>query len=213
MPSGLSKAEMQKIVLTGIGAVVAMLVVFQFITVPSLRKSGELTKEISKARENLKRAEGLIANRAKLESQLLELQKKWKDYEFAFPNYSEMPDILQLISNIAGEARIKIIKLEPIRTERLQKPDAMKVEKKPPQVQAKQDLSKTKSLLFDEIPIKIEARGSYHALGAFIDRIETGRNVMSVGSLEIDSNSDDRFNHNIKLLLIAYVTVEEPAVK
>lgn len=206
-PLKLSKEEMEKAVLTGIGVFVFVIVLIQFVTVPSLRKLGELNTETGRLRENLKKSQSLIANKSQMESRLAVLQQKLKDYKTALPPYSDMPNVLQNISNIASGAKVKIIKIEPLKVEQ-QQAGALIPESAAVKPQARADAGRT-GLLYTEIPIKIEAKGGYHALGKFINDIETSKNVMAIGDLEIEAGSDDIFNHSARLLIIAYVLREE----
>lgn len=209
-PLNLSKSEMEKLVGIGIGVVVAVFVLIQFVTIPSIRKSGELNKEIIKLKEDLKKSEILIASVPQMQNRLAVGQQKLNDYQTALPLRSEMPNILQDISGVAVESRVKLLKIEPLRSEKQAMPAA-----KPPAAkqEAKKDLSKTTQPIYAEIPIQIEARGSYHALGEFINRIETAKNVMSVADVDIERDSDDMFNHDARLLIIAYVLREETPAK
>ncbi|MDP3787568.1 MAG: type 4a pilus biogenesis protein PilO [Candidatus Omnitrophota bacterium] len=206
----LSKAEMEKTLLMGIGVFVFVIALLHFVTVPSLRKLGELNTETVKLRENLKKSQSLIANKSQMESRLAVLQQKLKDHKTALPPYSDMPNVLQSISNIASGAKVKIIKIEPLKVEQQQGAIAPRSAVVKPQ--AKLEAGKG-GLLYTEVPIKIEAKGGYHALGKFINDIEASKNVMAIGDLEIEASSDDMFNHNARLLIIAYVLREETPAK
>lgn len=214
-PLNLSKSEMEKMVLMGIGVVVFVFLLLQFVTVPSIRRLGELNKEIIKLRENLKKSETLIAGKPQMDSRMAVLQQKLKDYKSALPPYSDMPNILQSISDIASESKVKITKIEPLKAEQQQTgavvnpPSPASTLGKP---QEKPVPSKTE-LLYTEMPIKIEAKGGYHGLGRFINDIENAKNIMAIGDLEISSNSDDIYNHNVRLLIIAYILREEMPAK
>ena len=209
-PLKLSKEEMEKAVLIGIGVFVFVIVLIQFVTVPSLRKLGELNAGTGRLRENLKKSQSLIANKSQMESRFAVLQQKLKDYKTALPPYSDMPNVLQNISNIASGAKVKIIKIEPLKAEQQQ--GAIVPGSAVTNPQAKPEAGKG-GLLYTEVPIKIEAKGGYHALGKFINDIETSKNVMAIGDLEIETGSDDIFNHNARLLIIAYVLQEETPAK
>ena len=180
------------------------------MTAPSLRKLGELNTETGRLRENLKKSQSLIANKSQMESRFAVLQQKLKDYKTALPPYSDMPNVLQNISNIASGAKVKIIKIEPLKAEQQQ--GAIVPGSAVTNPQAKPEVGKG-GLLYTEVPIKIEAKGGYHALGKFINDIETSKNVMAIGDLEIETGSDDIFNHNARLLIIAYVLQEETPAK
>lgn len=204
-PLNLSKSETEKMVLKGIGVVVFVIALIQFVTVPSLRKLGELNTETGNLRENIRKSQSLIANKAQMESRLAALQQKVKDYKAALPPYSDMPNILQDISDIASESKVKIAKIEPLKAE--QQGAAASVNG-PGRPQEKAVSGKTE-LMYIEMPIKIEARGGYHALGKFINDIENAKNIMAIGDMEISSDSDDMHNHNVRLLVVAYILREE----
>src|SRR3989338_7073573 len=102
-PSNISKSDLKKITLIGIAA---------FIVVFSLKK------EIVKEQETLKKDQALVASKSQLQARLASMQGKLKDYEKALPPYREMPNILQKIAEVAYESKVKIIKIEPLRTEK-----------------------------------------------------------------------------------------------
>lgn len=205
-PLNLSKSETEKMVLAGIGVVVFVFALIQFVTVPSLRKLGELSAETGKLRENIRKSQSLIANKAQMDIRLAALQQKVRDYKAALPPYSDMPDILQDISDIASESKVKITKIEPLKAEQQQGAAAPANGSGKPQEKA---ISGKTELLYTEMPIKIEARGGYHALGKFINDIENAKNIMAIGDLEISANSDDMYNHGVRLLIVAYISREE----
>ena len=190
------KDDLEKIIFIGIAAVVFVFSLIQFGMVPSFRKLGALKKEIIKEEDTLKTDQALVASKSQLQTRLTSMQGKLKDYEKALPAYREMPNILQKIAEVAYNSKVKIIKMEP-----LQKPAA------------KPDAAKKPAAIYTEIPIQVEARGGYHALGEFINGIETSDNIMSIGDIEIKANFDDMQNHNAKFLIVAYVLREETPLK
>lgn len=210
-PLNLSKPGTQKAVGIGIGAVVLLFVLVQFITVPSIRRSAELKKEIIKLKENIKRSETLIANVPQMQSRLSAAQQRLNDCRTALPSRSDMPNILQNISNLAIDSKVKLLKIEPLRSEKQEV--ATSTSKTPATKQDKQDTVKPVQPIYVEMPIQIEARGNYHALGEFINKIETAGNVMSVADIDIEGDPGDMFNQDSRLLIIAYVLREEAPAK
>jgi Tfp pilus assembly protein PilO len=164
----------------------------------------KLNKDISKERGDLKKADVLIKSKPQLEKRLAALNEMLGEYEDAIPPNSDMPNILQEISGFASETKVKISKIEPLRSEK--KAEAPKVAKgKQP---ARQEVDKKPKPIYTEIPVQVEAKGGYHAIGEFINRIETADNVMSIGDIEIRANSDDISNHSARLLIMAFVLSE-----
>lgn len=201
MATILSKAEKEKAVFFIIIAVLIIVALIQFVTRPAVRKLGNLNRQISQIRENLKKSESLIARKSQIENRLNSLQAKLEDFKLALPPRSDVPDILQNISRLAGESKVKILKIEPIKLER----------KSPPPIlpQVKQPVVQAPPSIYTEIPIIIEAKGGYHALGEFVNKIEGAKNLMSISDLEIESNTDDMYRHNIRLLIVVYLLQEE----
>ncbi|MDD4879327.1 MAG: type 4a pilus biogenesis protein PilO [Candidatus Omnitrophica bacterium] len=203
------KADLEKMVLIGIAGFIIVLSLIQFAMVPSFRKLGELKKEIIKEKETLKKDEALIASKSQLQARLAAAQERLKVYENAMPRYSEMPGILQKIAEVAYENKVKIIKVEPLRTD---KSEPAKPKAAPAKPGAKPEAKKPASI-YMEIPIQVEVKGGYHALGQFINGVETAVNIMSIGDIEINANPEDMQNHNARLLIIAYVLREETQSK
>lgn len=207
-PARIPKEQMEKMVLIGIGVAVVIFVLIGFVTVPLTGKIGKLNKEIIKERDDLKRAEILIKSKTQLESRFEALNEKLGEYEKALPPHTEMPNILQEIAGLASETKVKISKIEPLRTEK--QPENVKPAKKVAGKQpVEQDTSKKPKTIYTEMPIQVEARGGYHALGEFINRLETADNIISIGDIEIRANSDDIYNHSATLLIVAFVLKEE----
>jgi len=206
------KDDLQKIILIGVAAVVFIFSLIQFGMVPSFRKLGALKKEIIKEKETLKNDKALVASKSQLEARLASMQERLKGYEMALPPYREMPNILQKIAEVAYASKVKIIKIEPLRTEKPAEAAKAKAAA-PAKPGAKPEPPKTPATIYTEVPIQVEAKGGYHALGEFVNMIETSDNIMSIGDIEIRANSADIQNHNAKLLVIAYVLRQEAPAK
>lgn len=206
------KGDLEKIILIGVAAAVLVFSLIQFGMVPSFRKLGALKNEIIKERETLKNNQALVASKSQLQARLASAQERLKGYEMALPPYREMPNILQKIAEVAYASKVKIIKIEPLRIEKPAEAAKARVAV-PVKPGAKPEAPKKPAAIYTEIPIQVEARGGYHALGEFINMIETSDNIMSIGDIEIRANPGDIQNHNAKLLVVAYVLREEAPAK
>ncbi|OGX29747.1 MAG: hypothetical protein A3F87_03545 [Omnitrophica WOR_2 bacterium RIFCSPLOWO2_12_FULL_51_24] len=211
-PSNISKSDLKKITLIGIAAFIVVFSLIQFAMAPSFRKLGSLKKEIVKEQETLKKDQALVASKSQLQARLASMQGKLKDYEKALPPYREMPNILQKIAEVAYESKVKIIKIEPLRTEKPAEAAKAKVAA-PVKPGAKPEAPKKSAAIYMEIPIHVETKGGYHALGEFINKVETSDNIMSVGEIEIKANTADIQNHSARLSIVAYVLREETPAK
>lgn len=197
----LSKDEKQKVIGISIAAVIFLFVVLWVVTIPSVRRWGELNRQISEIRQKLKKSESLIANAPQLQNRLVSMKQKLEEYKSVLPLYSDMPDILQNISLIATASKVKLLKIQPLRAEKLPSGSA----KGGKNIPSEEQTDDTRQLLYEEIPIQIEAKGGYHEIGSFINKVEIAKNVMSVADIEIEADTNDIFTHNARLLIIAYV--------
>ncbi len=201
MPKAFSRAGKEKAISIIIISVLIIFIVFQFIMRPSIRTLKDLNQKVLRVKEGLKNSESLLARKSKIEGEFLSAQARLEELKLTLPLRSEMPNVLQEISRLASESKIKILKLEPLKME------------KSPQItagpQTGQAATQTAPTIYIEVPIKLEARGSYHSIGEFINKVEDAKNIMSIRDLEIKSNSSDIMNHDARLLIVAYVFKEE----
>lgn len=197
----LSKDEKQKIVGISIAAVIFLFILIWIVTIPSVRRWGELNKQIYEIRQKLKKSESLISDAPHMRERLVLMEQKLEEYKSVLPLYSDIPDILQNISIVATDSKVKLLKIQPLRTEK--KPaEAAKAGKNIPSEKKPDNAGQ---LLYEEIPIQIEAKGGYHAIGSFINKIEMAKNIMSVADIKIEADANDIFTHNARLLIVAYV--------
>lgn len=195
MPLTLPKAERAKAISLIIVAALIIVVLIQCVIRPTIRALGKLSREIPQIKDNLKQSEALIAKRSQMENQLASLQAKLKDIKLALPPRSDLPDILQDISRLASASKVKVLKMEPVKQ------------------QIKQVEVGAPLTIYAENPIEIEAKGGYHALGEFINRIENAKNLMSIADVKVESNTNDMYNHDVKLLIVIYLLREEALSK
>lgn len=208
---GLDKKQ-QTIVLAVIFGLLFLYIYFQFFLKSSLAKLMELSSSIVQQRANLVKSEALVGRKSEMEKSLADLESRMDKYKISLPARSDIPTILQEISRIASESKIKILKMEPVKESK--EATGMPVppmpsmpgslEQQPPQIGG---------TVYTEIPVKIEANGGYHDLGAFINNIENAKNFMKVSELDIDADSDNIYRHKIDMIIVAYVLSGEPQSK
>jgi len=98
---------------------------------------------------------------------------------------SEMPALLEYISEVANQYGVKIIQARPLKD------------------------SKSKAEVISKIrltpyTINLDLSCPYHPLGKFINSLENGKYFIAVEDLRIIRNSSDYFNHNINIVLKTY---------
>lgn len=208
---GLDKKQ-QTFVLAVIFGLLFPYIYFQFFLKSSLAKLMELSSNINQQKVNLVKAEALVGRKSEMEKSLADLESRMDKYKISLPVRSDIPTILQEISRIASESKIKILKMEPVKESK--EATGMPVPPMPsmpgmPQEQPPQ----IGGTVYTEIPIKIEANGGYHDLGGFINNLENAKNFMKVSELDIDADSDNIYRHKIDMIIVAYVLTGESKSK
>jgi type IV pilus assembly protein PilO len=124
----------------------------------------------------------LTATTKKLE----DLRLQAAECEKKFPKDEEIPALLENISATAAKSGVDIIAIRPIKAEF--KEEAQR----PPD-------------LFHAIAIEIVAKGGYHQLGQFINRLETSARFMEVKDIDINRDPANPRRHDLKLLIATYI--------
>ncbi len=184
---GKDKKEM--IILSVLIIVVIAVVYFQLLFRPAIGRLRTLLPQTSALKKSLVEARSLVANKDILEKEKEKLQLRLDKHKEIFPSQQEIPRLLEKLSGIADESRVKIISIKPLDKEA--------------------SGGAEKDGVYQEIPIKIVAKSSYHQLGRFLQNLETGDRFMMVKDLKIRANENKPKKHNVELTVSTYILVIE----
>lgn len=159
-----------------------------FILFPSIRVATRLYSQASRLSRDVRAAQRDRSDINRLELQEEQLKKKLDQYEEKFLDPSQVDSILSDISKEALGVEAKIAWIEPV------KPD----DKSKPAIPAKPDA-------FLSYPVRLGLKASYHKIGLFINRLETGERFVRINDISIQSDASDEYNHNASILMEAYV--------
>ena len=162
-----------------------------FIVGPLMREAGELGRQVRAAREQLKLLQTATANEIALRTQHEQLQETVASLRQLLPAEEELPQVIELLSALAGQSQVKIQTIFP------QRP--LTEEAEAPQTQA----TPAAPLVYKDVLIQIDALAGFHQLGMFLSLVETGDKPMQVSSLKISSDPKDR-RLQVKLLVQSY---------
>ncbi|MFH1777903.1 MAG: type 4a pilus biogenesis protein PilO [Candidatus Omnitrophota bacterium] len=146
-----------------------------------LQSTGNMIKTLSNKRMNIKTLEQDIKNLAGYRSELESLKSQSQFYGLKLPSQEEFTSILEDISRIAAANNVKIQIIEP-----------------------RQPVFSEDFYL--EIPIFLNARCGYHALGKFIDELEKADRIIKVTSIKISGSKSDPYNHEIIMMVSGFCT-------
>lgn len=167
---------------------IALVILLDFFLImrPQMRWSSQLSPKIIELKRQIDQTDSDIALIAQIQEQYQKSKTEMADIEKKVPLEEDIPLILQVISNAANDAMIKIFEMRPMK-------------------EAKEIILETKTGKYYRIPISIEARGGYHLFGNFLSILENSEIFMSVHSLEITSNSKSPKDHNIDFIIDTFI--------
>ena len=196
MKAATNKQQVQAFVLLGFFAALGLYAYVQYYFLPTSRKASSLEQEVRAARERLGGLEAATANQEALQAQYLQVEQAVVSLRKSLPRESELPAVLEVLSDLAAKANVKIQTIFPERA-----------------LSASKASSDSDPAVYKEIPIQIDALAGYHELGLFLNQMEVGDKPMQVLSLRITSNSKDPKRHQINLLLRAYFAIAQESAK
>jgi type IV pilus assembly protein PilO len=114
------------------------------------------------------------------------LEARLETLKRILPPEKEMPDLMRRVQYLAAQSSLQIRKFNPA-----------------PPVQKE---------FFQEIPVNLDLEGTYHNLGAFLDRISRMSRLVNMGEVKVKSQSQPTINNTIQASAVAttYVYQDTP---
>lgn len=159
------------------GAVFLIVLLYFFVgMLPQLAHLGTINAQLKQKKEEINQAKADISKHSFYESELNKAIEENKRTAIKIVTQEEIPALLEGISRIAVLHRIKIDQIEAIKTT--------------PQVLQSNKLGK-----FYVFPVRVQAKGGYHDIGKFVDKLEKDSFFKSIGGLSILHNKEDPTRH------------------
>ena len=128
----------------------------------------------------------VTANRLpEFQRQVQALEAKLESLKRILPPEKEMPDLMRRMQYLAAQSSLKVAKFNP----------AAPVQKD----------------FYQEIPINLDLEGTYHNLGALLDRISRMSRLVNVGDLKVKANTKPTISNTISISAIATTYVYKDA--
>ena len=160
------------------------------IMMPQVRTFIALNPKIQALAKDIKQARDDIARKPQYEAQAAALREKMRAATSSICRKDEIPRILDNIALIASHNKIKITQIMPLR-------------------EAQEVVLTTKDAKYYALPVSINARGSYHDLGRFINRLEQDTIFMTVGELDIAATGEDPLHHAATMKIKTFISEEQ----
>ena len=165
---------------------IASILYITFIIQPLMGQIKELSSELSETKSSVEGAESAIAREPLLQKRAGELRTQLKDYSGRFSTEGELPVLLETLSELARDTKVKIVSIRP---------------KESPSTKPRE--------VYREVPIAIEAKCGYHRLAAFINRLENSETIFRIDDLSIAADFDNAREHDVKIILSSFFLKEE----
>lgn len=173
--SKLSKLTTPRKVLIAVGLVVALWGSFVwFFYLPQQENIAKLDNDLRSAKQKLDRLK-------KVERNLREFRKKFKDTEVQFkealqllPDKEEIPALLKSVSNLGATSGLEFILFQP-----------------------QKEVNRN---FYAEIPLKLELSGPYHNVAAFFDQVSRLSRIVNIGDMQMTEQSRGKTGSDVIVL-------------
>ena len=142
-----------------------------------------LSKKVPGLKSTLARMKQDLARRPRVEQELQTKRKIIEEHKRRLPTDLDDSIFFKEISAMAAETGVTIIAITPV---------GMK--------------GNRETGAFQIVPMKINARGGYHSLGAFVNRIESTDSLKTVSSYQITADSKNG-NHSLYMVVNNFISL------
>lgn len=168
--------------------VLALVAYIKWLVAPPFRDIRDLQVKISEKKRSLSTIEKAIPRLPEMEAKIAHLRQRANTLKGQLPGRSELPTLLERLSEVAEKSDVKIIEISPSTT--------IQVGRGVPDV-------------YEELPIAITAKSGYHELGSFINQLENSDRIFLVKDIQIQSDRNDQKRHHVRLMVGTFVRQEE----
>ena len=149
----------QLYLLLGLVAVGFLLMWWYLLFQPAWNERDRLQTQLAGLEQQLFQKKRIAANLPQLEAEIKQLQERLKASVARLPEEKEIPTLLTQVNSLGEESGLAFTLFRP-------------------QAAVKKDF-------YAEVPIQVRVEGSFHALGAFFDRIGKMERIVNIGALSV----------------------------
>ena len=149
----------QLYLLLGLVAVGFLLMWWYLLFQPAWVERDKLQSQLAGLEQQLFQKKRIAANLPQLEAEIKQLQERLKASVARLPEEKEIPTLLTQVNSLGEESGLAFTLFRP-------------------QAAVKKDF-------YAEVPIQVRVEGSFHALGAFFDRIGKMERIVNIGALSV----------------------------
>ena len=173
----------------GVSAVIALLICggfYYFWYSDALEQQRQKEARLATLQKEIRALEATANRLPEFQREVQALEARLETLKRILPPEKEMPDLMRRIQYLAAQSSLQIRKFNP----------AAVVQKD----------------FYQEVPVAIDVDGTYHNMGAFLDRVSRMSRLVNMGDLKIKSQSNQTLNNTVAISATAttYVYVDAP---
>jgi type IV pilus assembly protein PilO len=172
----------------GIAVVLACLVVvgfYWFWYSDALQQQKTKETELAELQKQIRALEATANKLADFQREVQMLEAKLEGLKRSLPPEKEMPDLMRRLQYLAAQSSLAVLKFDPV--------------------------TPVQKEFYQEIPISLDLEGTYHNMGAFLDRISRIPRIINVGNLKIKARPRPTINSTVTVSATATTYVYQDA--
>lgn len=185
----LSDENARNYIITGVAAVFIALYL-SFAIIPKFTELSRTSRVVNDLNDKIDLVSSRVKRLNQTTKKLEALRKEQASYTEQLPVAKDIPKLLEGLSSMAKSSKVKILSITP----------------SPLRADAKVAGSEK---YYMEMPVRITAKSGYHQLGHFVSNLERGKRLVIINDLGIKNSSKTPRMHDVRIVLNAYVSVEE----
>jgi type IV pilus assembly protein PilO len=172
----------------GVSAVIAALLCggfYYFWYSDALETQKKQEAKLAELQKQIRALEATANKLPEFQREVQALEARLETLKRILPPEKEMPDLMRRIQYLAAQSSLNITKFNP----------AAVAQKE----------------FFQEVPVNLDLQGTYHNLGAFLDRVSRMSRLVNVGNVKIKAQSKQTINNTIGATAVATTYVYKDA--
>jgi len=172
----------------GVSAVIAALLCggfYYFWYSDALETQKKQEAKLAELQKQIRALEATANKLPEFQREVQALEARLETLKRILPPEKEMPDLMRRIQYLAAQSSLNITKFNP----------AAVAQKE----------------FFQEVPVTLDLQGTYHNLGAFLDRVSRMSRLVNVGNVKIKAQAKPTINNTIAATAVATTYVYKDA--
>ena len=178
--------EKNRYLVVGIILLFIFLLDYFLIMKPQLGLLNSVNPKLTILEQDIKELRENIPKINLYQKEINQLKEQFQKTGYRIPYKEEMSLILEGISRLANQNKIKIAQMMPVKG-------------------AQELLLKNNEGKYYSFSIFVDVEGSYHDIGRFVNKIEKDDIFKSISALSITANPKDAVHHSVKMTIKAII--------